>query len=57
MYKFLNSYEELKGRIRIIECPTGYDASDIYREFKEKGVAELLRTAKKIDEFDLLNIK
>lgn len=55
MYKLLNS-AHLKDRVRLITCPEGYDASDIYRDFGKKGVVELIRSAKKLDDFELSNI-
>lgn len=54
IYKLLNS-TELKGRVRLIVCPDGYDASDIYQKFGKRGIRRLLRKAAKIDEFELLN--
>ena len=54
MYKFLNN--TMKGRIRVIECPNGYDASDYYRDFGKKGIIKLLRKAHTLDEFTLTTI-
>lgn len=54
MYKFLNGIHEFKGRVRVVECPEGYDASDIYRDFGVRGIVDLLRGAKKIKEEDLI---
>ena len=51
MYKFLNNV--MKDRIRIIECPQGYDASDYYKCFGRKGILNLLRSAHKLDDFML----
>lgn len=55
MYKFLNR-GELRDRIRLIECRHGYDASLIYEKFGRDGILRLMKRAKMIDEFDLLNI-
>ena len=53
IYRLLDS-TRLKGKVRIIQCPDGYDASDIYQKYKSKGIIEVMRTAKKLDEFDLM---
>lgn len=55
MYKFLNN-GKFKDRIRLIECPNGYDASLVYQRYGKKGILQLMRRARKVDEFDLLNI-
>ena len=52
IYKLLNS-TSLKDRVRLIECPDGYDASDIYCKFKEKGIIDLIRTARKLEGYEL----
>ena len=54
IYKLLNS-TSLKGKIRLIECPNGYDASDIYQHFGKRGIKQLMTCAKMIDEFELVN--
>lgn len=54
IYKLLNN-TNLKNRIRLIECPNGYDASQIYQEFGSKGILNVLRSAKQISEYDLNN--
>lgn len=54
MYKFLNNV--MKDRIRLIECPDGYDASDFYKDFGKKGMVKLLRSAHKLDDFTLATI-
>lgn len=51
MYKFLNI--ALPDKIRVIECPDGYDASDYYRDYGRKGIIQLMRTAHKLDDFTL----
>lgn len=51
LYKQLNNV--LRDRIRIIECPDGYDASDYCCTFGRKGILSLLRTAHKLDDFTL----
>lgn len=56
LYKKLES-TQLRGRVRIIECPNndddGYDPADIYRDYGKEGIIDLLRSAHQIDEFDL----
>lgn len=54
MYKFLNN--AMPGNIRIIECPDGYDASDYHRDFGRKGIARLLKSAHKLNDFELAMI-
>ena len=54
-YKFLNS-TPLNGRIRIVKCPEGTDAADIFKDYGYKGILNVLRTARKLGEFELLNI-
>lgn len=53
IYKLLNS-TNLNGKIRLIECPIGYDASDIYQKFGKKGISKLMHNTKELDEFELL---
>ena len=53
IYKLLNS-TNLKGKIRLIECPNGYDASDIYKKFGKRGIKQLMNRAKTIEEFELI---
>lgn len=56
MYKFLDN-TPLKGKIRLIECPNGYDASQIYEEFGVRGICEILKRAKKLTDFELTFLK
>lgn len=51
MYRFLNT--TLPDRIRFIECPDGYDASDYYRDFGAKGIISLMRNARKLTDFEI----
>lgn len=53
MYRFLDS-GNLKGRIRIIECPNGYDAALFFEKFGRNGIYQLMRRARKLDETELL---
>lgn len=52
IYKLLNN-TNLKGKIRIIKCPYGYDASLIYEKFGVKGIVHIMRKAEVINEYDL----
>lgn len=54
IYKLLNN-TNLKDKIKLIECPNGYDASQIYQEFGSKGIINILRSAKHLNEYDLIN--
>lgn len=56
IYKFLNN-GVLKDRVRVIECPKGFDASLIYQMYGKKGIVKVLKKVKKVDEYDLLKIK
>lgn len=53
MYGFLNC-GRLRDRIRIIECPKGYDASLFYQYFGKKGIYGLIKTARKLKDYELL---
>ena len=55
IYKLLDS-TNLKGRVRLIECPDGYDASDIYQKYGKKGIRKLMQRAREMDEFDLISV-
>ena len=55
IYKLLNS-TNLKDRVRLIPCPTGYDASDIYQKFGKRGIKRLMQRAEKLDDFELISI-
>ena len=53
IYKLLNS-TKLKNRVRLIKCPTGYDASDIYQKFGKRGIFQLMKRVEKLDDFELV---
>ena len=53
MYRFLNT-GVLKDRIRLIECPNGYDASLFYEKFGKQGIYKLIKSARKLEEYELL---
>lgn len=55
IYKLLNS-TTLNGRVRLIVCPDGYDASDIYQKFGKRGIRKLMQRAEKLDDFELVSI-
>lgn len=55
MYKFLN--KTMRGNIRIIECPEGYDASDYHNDYGRQGIVQLLRSAHKLDGYTLAMVK
>ena len=56
IYKLLEN-TELRGRIRWIECPNGYDASSIYEKYGKRGIVALLTRAKKLNEYDLATLR
>lgn len=53
IYRLLNS-GRLKDKIRIIECPNGYDASLFYQCFGKKGIYKLIKSARKLKEYELI---
>ena len=53
MYRFLNC-GVLKDRIRIVECPNGYDPSLFYQKFGKNGILKLMRSARRLNEYELL---
>lgn len=54
-YKKLNS-NELFGRVRVIDCPDGYDPSDIYKDFGKHGMLKLISSAHKLDDYVLSSL-
>lgn len=56
LYKFMYN-KGFKDRIRIIECPKGYDASLIFEKFGKRGMIKLLKRAKKLDDYTLSMIR
>ena len=56
IYKLLEN-TELNGRIRLIECPNGYDASLIYEKYGNKGILSFLTKAKKINDYELATLR
>lgn len=55
MYKLLNS-TSLHNRVRLIECPQGYDASLIYEKEHKRGIINLLKKSRKLDDLELSSI-
>jgi hypothetical protein len=55
IYKLLES-SDLNGRVRIIECPDGYDASLIYEKYGVKGIISLLTRAKRLSDYELATL-
>ena len=55
IYKLLSS-TNLKGKIKLIVCPDGYDASDIYQKFGKRGIKKLMQRTEELDEFELVSI-
>lgn len=55
LYKFMYN-KGFKGRIRVIECPKGYDASLVNEKYGKRGIIQLLKRAKELDEFTLSQI-
>lgn len=55
VYKFLDC-TALNGRVRFVGCPEGLDAADIFKEYGYRGIIDVLRTARKLDEFELLKL-
>lgn len=52
IYKLLEN-SELNGRIRLIECPNGYDPSLLFEKYGKKGIISLLTQAKKLNDYEL----
>lgn len=42
----------MPGRVRLIECPDGYDAADYYKAYGPKGILRLMAEARRMDDFD-----
>lgn len=51
LYKFLRNM--FSDRVRVIECPDGYDASDYYRDYGKSGIISLMRRARKLNDYEL----
>jgi len=55
IYRLLDS-TKLKDRVRIIKCPNGYDASDIYQKWGKKGIFQLMKRTEKLDDFEMVQL-
>lgn len=44
----------LKGKVKIILSPTGYDPSLLYQEYGQSGIIKAIRSAQYPDEYDVL---
>ena len=49
-YKLEDS--SLKGRVRIIICDDGYDASTIYEKYGINGIKKLMKSKRQLNDFD-----
>ena len=52
LYRQLN-IGDLRGRIKIVRCPDGYDPSKIYEKLGAKGITKLLMSARHLTEQEL----
>ena len=52
LYRQLN-FGDLRGRIKIVRCPDGYDPSKIYQVMGAKGITKLLMGARQLTEMEL----
>ena len=53
IHKFLENNSSLRGRVRIIRTPEGYDPSLIFEEYGYKGIIEMLCSDEKLSEYEL----
>ena len=47
LYNELN-FGNLRGKIKIVKCPNGYDPSKVFEKFGNKGIVKLLKSAYKL---------
>jgi len=47
LYNELN-FGNLRGNIKIVKCPNGYDPSKVFEKFENKGIVKLLKSAYKL---------
>jgi hypothetical protein len=52
LYRELN-FGNLRDRIRIVKPPEGYDPSKLFEKFGNKGIVALLKTAYKLEEYEI----
>ncbi|MBP5725124.1 MAG: hypothetical protein J6X18_16315 [Bacteroidales bacterium] len=53
IYRLLET-TQLRGRVKIVKCPEGYDPSDVYRDFGRKGILNLIGSAQRLNDYTLL---
>ena len=53
MYRFLDC-GVLKGRIRIVDCPEGYDPSLFYQKFGKRGIRKLMLSARRLKDYEMV---
>lgn len=46
----------LKGRVRIIECPAGYDAALMFEKHSQKGIISLLNSARRLSDYEMMDV-
>ncbi len=47
LYHEIN-FGELRGKVKVVKCPTGYDPSKVFEKFGAKGIVKLLKSAYKL---------
>jgi DNA primase len=52
LYRELN-FGDLRGRIKLVKCPEGYDPSKIFEKLGNKGIVKLLRGAYKLEDSEI----
>ena len=56
IYKLLEN-SDLRGRIRLIDCPDNYDASLVYEKYGKNGIISLLTRARQLSDYELETLK
>ena len=54
IYKTLDNNTQLKGRVRLIRTPEGYDPSLIFQVYGYKGIMQMLCSAEELSEYELV---
>lgn len=52
LYRQLN-FGDLRGRIKLVKCPDGYDPSKIFEKLGNRGIVKLLMGSYKLEESDI----
>ena len=55
IYKLFNT-GRLRNNVTVVDCPDGYDASELFREGGNKAIIDVLKSAHQVHEFDLLGV-